>query len=532
MVLPNKALPLRQQVSNVFGGACRSNMPNRNISITITIILVVFITSYFLDVDLLESKAVVEPTYLQKDASLSMDTAPDSSLETNLDLHLDGEEQLKEKQDQVSQESSNQKQEDDDEDEDEGKDQEHLKFEYSERNQLFEDCEQSPPSNGRYSEQPTSVSSVKSLFNCFLPDSLCTYFYPANFFEPSCGLGRDYTHFVNEAKEMKENRTLWMFMPSVGFPTLTLENVCLTAPNENGQRYPVPPFDGKNKNDLTEKSILTDIGIKESHDPNSEFSTCTTERLSFLHVHKAGGSSLHEGFNYISRSKSTSVLVRHRFFTPSKIPLDKQIMPAKEAEPSTRKAGRKTTSMQEITLKSLGHATKYPEKEFKSEQHVIFAVVRDPIERFISSIGQAMGAAGSGGNHVAKTLRDACIKDTPAATLKCVAKYVQTHGFWIELHFTPQVIDIAFTTMWQDVPLAIFSFRDLKTVLNYFGRGNTKVRDGSSKNYRSDEILTNMTVADYDDETLQIVCEIYKMDVIMQRDLGMEIERCDPFIPK
>lgn len=94
------------------------------------------------------------------------------------------------------------------------------------------------------------------------------------------------------------------------------------------------------------------------------------------------------------------------------------------------------------------------------------------------------------------------------------------------------MIDISFTTMWQDVPIAMFSFKSLPTILDHFGRANVHVRDGSKEKYRSDPILTNMSVNDYDDETLEIVCKIYEMDVVMQRSLGMEVPRCDKFLPR
>jgi hypothetical protein len=190
--------------------------------------------------------------------------------------------------------------------------------------------------------------------------------------------------------------------------------------------------------------------------------------------------------------------------------------------------------MYKQSLESLSYATTYPLEKYEPDQHVIFALVRDPIDRFISSIGQALGARGSTGNHIGPVLMSTCVegKESSAAILKCIAKYVQKHGFWIELHFTPQVIDISFTTMFTDVPIGIFSFKDIKTVLDYFGVGNTHLRDGKEKDYRTDDVLTQMSTDDYDDETLEIVCGIYEMDVIMQRSLGMEVERCDPFVPK
>ena len=46
---------------------------------------------------------------------------------------------------------------------------------------------------------------------------------------------------------------------------------------------------------------------------------------------------------------------------------------------------------------------------------------------------------------------------------------------------------------------------------------------GSAKNYRSDPILTNMTVSDYDEESLHFVCNIYEMDDVrmQKKSLGM-----------
>ena len=357
----------------------------------------------------------------------------------------------------------------------------------------------------RWSNKPHKKSNVQSLFNCDLPDAPCTYYYPANFFDKDCGLGKQFAHHIDDAKAKQANGTLWNNMPSVGFPTVTMKNMCLDA--KSGDR--IRPESEKIKSEI----VLTDIG-----EHNEDGLHCMTERLSFLHVHKAGGSSLHSAFNYIAPNKHAN-LVRHKFFTPN-------------SEPGVVRTSPRDEKMKNLTLEALAEATKYPDEEFTPNQHVIFAAVRDPTERFISSIGQALGAVGSGGNHIGPILKKTCVHSTSKDALGCLAKYVHDHGYWIELHFTPQVVDIAFTTMWQDVPVSIFPMKPhLTTILGYFGRGNVKARDGSAKDYRSDPILTNMTVADYDEESLRYVCNIYEMDVRMQRSLGMEVPRCDPFIP-
>lgn len=358
----------------------------------------------------------------------------------------------------------------------------------------------------RFSKKEVQPSEIQSPFNCFLPESKCKYYYPANFFD-KCGIGKQYAHFLSTAEEKRINGTLWVRMPSMGFPTLTMKGACLV--------------DGKHVSEgvITAPSIrdsLIDIG-PHSHGNK----TCITERLSFLHVHKAGGTSLHEAFNYMSINKG-AVIDRHKFFTPARSP---DGVPMNERTTGTSKIYIQTKE-------SLLHATKYPLKEFLPDQHIIFAFVRDPLERFISSIGQATGASGSSGNGIAEVLKKECLQETAQMTLSCMAKYVRDHGFWIELHFTPQVIDISFTTLYQDVPVAIFQFQELSSTLEYFGKGGAHGRDGSNPKYRPDKVLTEMSVADYDDETIRIVCEIYEMDVVMQRSLGIEVPTCDPYIPK
>jgi hypothetical protein len=39
-----------------------------------------------------------------------------------------------------------------------------------------------------------------------------------------------------------------------------------------------------------------------------------------------------------------------------------------------------------------------------------------------------------------------------------------------------------------------------------------------------------MTMDDYDGEMMKDICEIYKVDVIMQKIMGIEVPQCDPFI--
>ena len=380
-----------------------------------------------------------------------------------------------------------------------------------------------------------SISTVQSIFNCDLSDSTCQYYFPGNFFDEGCGIGRSFAHYITDAESMRKNNTLWANMPSVGFPSITMDKTCLNISVSSDEKRSVnkgipgwgPPGRGKpNRQRRQEKeklakalstSILSDIG---EHLIPSTGLRCLTERISFIHVHKSGGTSLHRGFDNIRQRYNNATITRHKWFTP------------RSDEGRGMLSNKEAARTYNFTLESTLQATTYPVAKFGEHDHVIFAVVRDPIDRFISSIGQAMGGEGSQRNKIGEVLQKECIKSTSALTLTCMARYVRDHGFWIELHFSPQVIDISFTTIWQDVPIAIFPFKELKSILTYLGLPKYQGRDGSSERYRPDPVLSEMTVEDYDDESLRIVCEIYKVDVIMQRSVGIEVPRCDPFIPR
>eukprot|EP00550_Attheya_septentrionalis_P007595 CAMPEP_0198297392 /NCGR_PEP_ID=MMETSP1449-20131203/36789_1 /TAXON_ID=420275 /ORGANISM="Attheya septentrionalis, Strain CCMP2084" /LENGTH=412 /DNA_ID=CAMNT_0043998311 /DNA_START=210 /DNA_END=1445 /DNA_ORIENTATION=- len=333
-------------------------------------------------------------------------------------------------------------------------------------------------------------STVESIFNCDLASSPCRYYYPARFLDPTCGEGRTYNKFVTECMDFKNNGTLWLNMPSIGFPTFKFESTLKTPDSMNGTSF-------------------------------------LDETISFVHVHKAGGTTLHNAYTLLSKLTKRPV-IRHRWFMPGRRVRRIRKSNSSKSEEELMWGVEKTVTKIDTHESSmfLSNATVYPEDGlFEGDQHVLFAVVRDPVERFISSIGQAMGGSGSQTNQVSQWFQRRCIKESSQETLRCCIDYVKEHGWWFELHFTPQVLDISFSTMWMDIPVALFPFRHLPDILQHFGTPQTHSRDGSAKSYRPHPVLTNMTMTDYDDAMLRDVCTIYEMDVVMQRSLGMEVPK-------
>jgi len=279
--------------------------------------------------------------------------------------------------------------------------------------------------------------------------------------------------FLDEMQEMHEDGILWAGMPPIVMPYLRLDSQMVMKSGKQFDRH----------------------------------------NLSLIHVHKCAGSSLVVAFRDIVMKNKNNVNVRNDFkgmhvlYSPSKYD-------------SRDSAGWNKTR------EFLGGAVTYQKSfNWNETNHMIFAVVRDPVERFISAVGQVTSEKFQSG----KLLRDQCLKDTASETLQCFVSLVRTQGFWIDLHFTPMVFEIAFATMEIDLPVAIFPFDEVPNILANIGANpNRKKKDGHKAGYRS-TVLMNVTINDFRADTLHELCLVYKMDVWFLRDLGYSTH-CDSVI--
>jgi len=317
------------------------------------------------------------------------------------------------------------------------------------------------------SEYPNS----KSIFNCNTQFGECVWFYPFQFFH--CGLGKQFNSMLQYMEQQRQSHSLWMNGPPIPLPYVSLPNKNMT--------------------------------------------------ISMIHIHKNAGTSLvlqleslvrrhhNKGQRYFIYEPPTSI---NKFKIP---PLQKQ------------DNYEKLLSRQQMRNFVKG-AVKY-RPLYHSNQHTMFAVVRDPIERFISSIGQASGAYGSSHNGIGPLLRQQCISSSSSRqeTLRCFINLVQNNSTWVEVHFTPQVYEIAFVTMNLNVPIAIFPFAKVPLLLKEFHADDPNRKEKHGLIHREDPILQNMSIHDYDEQMLQSVCTIYHIDVLFLSSIGYSTH-CDVFL--
>jgi len=282
--------------------------------------------------------------------------------------------------------------------------------------------------------------AVQDIFNCASPTyGLCTYYNPDIFFSP-CGPGHDHVNLINETQYLLRRGDLWLNMPKIGHRSVSLPRHATTPQS--------PP-----------------------------------RNLTVIHVHKAGGTSVKAAIEALLTQQDENY-EPWSFFRPGRtIPV---IRPRHLFQPWGTEFDRKEA------MEVVGTATTYPHPNINNingnngggdggwgpTDHMLFAIVRDPLDRFVSAIGQAMGASGSEHNGVAPDFRNLCIRPGRDATsvLRCCAYYVRGRSTFVELHFTPQALIIAFATLFQNVEVALFQFESLPAVLSELGQDPSEKR--------------------------------------------------------
>lgn len=314
--------------------------------------------------------------------------------------------------------------------------------------------------------------SKQSIFNCHSPYGQCQYFRPAHFFHV-CGRGYEFAPILDEMQQEHLAGRLWQGMPPILMPYLRLNNQMQMKSGRHFDRH----------------------------------------NLSFIHVHKCGGSSVYIAFRDIEIKNGKVLQLKDAEFKGTHFVYSQM----RDVDLNSKTWNETKTFIENAV-------TYQKSNDWNDSNHMIIAIVRDPVERFISAVGHVSSDKFQSG----KRLRNICMKSTARDTLHCFINLVKDQGYWIDLHFTPMVLEMSFATMGKDVPVAIFPFDALPDILSNLGANpKRKKKDGKKSGYRS-PVLQNVTVHDLGSTDLYDICNLYKMDVILLRMLGYP-SQCDPF---
>ena len=392
--------------------------------------------------------------------------------------------------------------------------------------------------------------SLQSIFNCHSIHGKCQYYRPAHFFHSKCGI-HNYPQIITTSLTSKSLDQLPTFQETL------LEMIELQSNKQLWQGQPpiLIPF----------VSYMNEMKMAKSR------TSFQRHNLSFIHVHKTGGTTIHMAMRDMNLYNGTETILvtNHHHHNHSKKGKEDEVVSVHIQHYkkmydvySQLRILRRSKMAREKTNHFFNKAVRYQPRDHwdtvnpndlgedpsieppgeknvyntisKDLNHMMFALVRDPVERFISAVGQVTSSKFSKKGSGLK-LKNACISSqnenelSTSSILKCFVNVILEKGYWVDVHFTPMILEISFATLQRDVPVALFHFDSLPDVVHDLGLDpRIKKKNGKQEGYRQ-ELLVNATVEDFDFNTLRDLCHLYLMDVLLMRDLGYSTH-CDSIV--
>jgi len=419
------------------------------------------------------------------------------------------------------------------------------------KEQTKEGCQNFDTYGDISSNSVQSSSDNDSFFNCNNTNNKsnhCMWFHPHLFFDKQCGVASNYTKWLSFMEYHRTHSTLWINAPPTILQHVSVPshyNITMIRIHKAGSssllvalqdllKSPLL-FGGGRMEVYTSPKVYHTIDLQSINDIISNTTTAVVESTFVTEVRQ------------LKRMKQ-QLLKRNQQKNHGSG--GRQRLKAKDGKRRRRKKKANQGPLPPDCFRNetslyLNHAVKY-RSNYQQAEHTLFGVIRDPVDRFISAIGQACGAKGSKRNGVSQELVTRCIEpfDDRKQVLQCFIQLLQNHSTWIEVHFTPQVYEISFATMYKDVPVAVFPFQQLPLLLNEFQSHHppskaTKTnsttelhkKNGKDEGYRPYPILTEMTVDDFDTTMLNDLCQLYHVDVLFMNHVGYA-NHCDFLLTK
>ena len=390
----------------------------------------------------------------------------------------------------------------------------------------------------------------ESFWNCNLPETPCRYFTPRHFWGDAAAVinvtRADYKRLGGTNKNLPAMTALsWWY----GSP-----------PARAGSRLP------PSNNLLLEEQPPPVVSLPHN--------------LSFIHVHKCGGTTVKA---LLTKTKVTLVSNNNKRSSSSihdstggslradlvnyKYSFGGGSAAQKERNQQRRQdhiEGMIQLQQQQQQQDAVSHDNKQQHQHQQSYyDSVVFTVVRDPLDRFVSAVQQVM--------HYHEDFRKACLKWTARSTLRCAIQYAQTTDYLRDVHLVPMATHFR---LWDDdyeesgggggggtgpsgssssnakgnpsVKIAVIHLNDIHILAHYMSmaavarniKHNTNTttttmnsmphgRDRSKVEYATSSILAHMSVPkDCTPDMIKELCQLYAVDVAFMASLGYKSQYC------
>mmetsp|Transcript_6447 Transcript_6447/g.9128 ORF Transcript_6447/g.9128 Transcript_6447/m.9128 type:complete len:455 (-) Transcript_6447:43-1407(-) len=219
--------------------------------------------------------------------------------------------------------------------------------------------------------------------------------------------------------------------------------------------------------------------------------------------------------------------------------LDHIAIPKKPIQKGRRVAAVNSTYVANL----LQRQTTESQQPGASRRNIVFAVVRNPVERFISSMGEVVNLRDSSRCiDCDKYFTKPCLFDdgglpitSAPDVILCTLQSIKTNGFFNE-HFVPHAMFLTKLLHNSDIEIAVFPIEHLDDIVSEFGvekairsnprtRKNVKAGDSTGLVESFSSIIKDDSSAN--EKVIREICSVYAVDVAIMRYLGFPVKYCD-----
>ena len=235
-----------------------------------------------------------------------------------------------------------------------------------------------------------------------------------------------------------------------------------------------------------------------------EFSTKTdgTSCLPiYYHIHKNGGSSM----NFRNPPGSTNGPRIDPYYTPREQELGQE-----------RFENRTLSILRQVHMDQTEHAT-------ATSSMPLFTFLRDPVPRFLSSVGQALRLNKLG----ACTRQSQQPQKDTLTLLDCVLTLIQDSESFLDEHLEPQIFELYHGMMNLDLRVNVLDLSSMDTMLDRFLGLVPSSDTVSRRRRRSGPVMGyNLSTALLPPRLIHRICKVYQMDVELLRTTKVSATLC------
>lgn len=222
-----------------------------------------------------------------------------------------------------------------------------------------------------------------------------------------------------------------------------------------------------------------------------KYSYFTSKWFTFVHIHKCGGTSVKATMSQLSKKISGGHITQYKYSFGG----------------GSAKMKEKNQRIRMEYIEGL---------QTKHYGGIIFTVVRDPVERFISAVQQVM--------HYNDELRERClISKSASRTIQCAVDDAREGNFRGDVHLLPMVSHFRLLDSLSSI--AIFPMQALPNLLRHLG-SQKHARDRTQESYATSNVLSTMSIKDCTADMLRAICDLYAVDVVFMKSMGFDTPHC------